>query len=191
MRAGLGFAVAVAAVCAGAAIAAAQAKVEKTPNPAHLELTAEVAATTDEGYPSVLRITLKNVGNVAVDMPMPKLGCVLRGGGIEVHLSWTPSDQGSGSGMGRGWGVACGQTDMPKLLNRVRNEWILLRPGESVVESEDLRGRLGKLDPGTVEYWVEYSPPEANARELGELQEAGFVVPTEKIETEHWTFAVH
>jgi len=178
-----------AALCIGcAAIAAAQQKVEKSPNPAKLELTAEVATTTEEGYPAVPRITVTNVGNVAIDMPMPALECLPHGGYVVIHLSWTPENL---DGLtGRGWGQGCGRTHSESLLKRVQTEWIHLRPGEFIVSSENLHKRLGNVDPGNVEYWFEYIPPEATPKELAELRQAGYVVPTERIETPHQTFVV-
>jgi hypothetical protein len=180
--------VAAVSACVYGSVAAGQQKPEKPASPAHLELAMEAAATTEEGYPSVLRVTVKNVGNVAVDMPMPVIGCLPLGGHIAVQLNWRPNDPKSTSG--RGWGMGCGQSDMPSLMDRVRNQWIRLRPGESVTSSENMYERLGKLDPGTVEYWVEYVPPEASAKELVELQQAGYIVPTERIETAHQSFTV-
>ena len=175
--------------CLHASMTVGQETQEKPVNPVHLELTMEVAATTDEGYPSVLRVTVRNVGNVAVDLPMPALGCLPRGGHVAIHLDWHPSDPSSDNG--RGWGMGCGSSDIPNLMIRVRSEWIRLHPGEFIVSSENLRERLGKVAPGTIEYWAEYLPPEANENELAELQQAGYVVPIEKVETAHQSFVVH
>jgi hypothetical protein len=57
--------------------------------------------------------------------------------------------------------------------------------------SESIRDFYRTLDRGTVEYWVEYVPPQVSAKEFAELQQAGYIVPTEKIETAHQTFVVH
>jgi hypothetical protein len=46
-------------------------------------------------------------------------------------------------------------------------------------------------DEGTIEYWVEYTPPDATARELEELLQSGFIIPTEKLATEHRSFMIH
>ncbi len=108
-------------------------------------------------------------------------------GGIELHVSWSAVDGSSG----RGWGTANGTKDRPSLLERARSEWIRLQPGEFLVFSRSLRGYLKKLDPGTVEYWVEYTPPSLTLLELAELKNARFVAPTEKIETEHENFDVY
>jgi hypothetical protein len=174
-------------VCASAV--AAQQKPEKPTNPAHLELTMEVAATTEEGYPSVLRVITKNVGNVAVDMPMPVLGCIPHGGYIVVHIKWKSSD--TKNQIGGGWDFGCGKSDSPGLMERVHDKWIHLRPGEIVISSQNLHEILTKIDPGTVEYWFQYVPPEAGAKDLAELQQAGYIIPTEKIETAHQSFVVY
>lgn len=179
----------VALMGAGTVMAMGQQRAVMQPNPAHLELTAEVAATTEEGYPSVLRITVKNVGNVAVDMPMPMVPCVPGGGGVEMQFEWHYSDPGNHTGVSVGKS-GCMQDHFPSLKDRVRYDWIHLQPGEFITVSESLRGRFQNLQPGTVEYWVEYIPPEASAKELAELQQAGYIIPTEKIETAHQTFVV-
>jgi hypothetical protein len=184
-------AVLAAAACVWTAAAGGQQKVAKPPNPAQLELTTEVAATTEEGYPSVLRVTIRNVGNVAVDMPMPASPCVGGGGGIGIHRVWTAASFDGFPGKGRGSGWGCGWSEMPTLMDRVRDEWIRLRPGEFVVFSDRITESREKLEPGTVEYWAEYIPPEAKPEELAELERAGYVVPTRKVESEHRIFAVH
>jgi len=190
MRKGLGRVCVAAIVCAGAMMAAGQVKVEKAPSPAHLELTAEVAATTDEGYPSVLRITIKNVGNVAVDMPMPKAPCVPGDGGVMVRSEWRPSDPEDHTASFSGI-AGCAMDHFPSLKFRVAHQWIRLRPGEFIVISESLREDFLDLRPGTVTYWVQYIPPRVPPEELIDLQRSGFVVPIEKIETAHQTFVVH
>jgi hypothetical protein len=130
---------AIVAICVSlcASVVAAQQKPEKPRNPAQLELTMEVAATTEESYPSVLRVTVKNVGNVAVDMPMPVPGCLPHGGYFAVQLYWQPNDPSNDKG--RGWGMGCGGGERLSLMERVRNNWIHLRPGEFIVSSENLR----------------------------------------------------
>jgi len=83
-------AVIVALMSAGTAMAAGQQKTEKPPNPVYLELSAEVATTTDDGYPAALRITVKNVGNVAVDMPIPISPCLVAAGELRFTISGIP-----------------------------------------------------------------------------------------------------
>ena len=180
----------VALMGAGTVMATGQQKKEMPRNPVHLELTTEVAATTEEGYPSVLRITIKNVGNVAVDMPMPMVPCVPGGGGVEMRFEWNSSDPGDHSGVGT-TGTSCWQEHFASLMYRVSHDWIHLQPGEFITVSESLRGRFQEIRPGTVEYWVEYVPPEVTPKELVELQQAGYNIPTEQIETDYRTFVVH
>jgi hypothetical protein len=170
-------------------IAVGQLNKEKPLNPAQLELTMEVAATTEEGYPLVLRVTVKNVGNVAVDMPMPMVPCVPGGGGVEMRFEWHPKNPGDLRGKGSS-GTSCMQDHFASLMYRVRHDWIHLQPGEFITVSESLRSRFQEIDPGTIEYWAEYIPPKAYTAELVELKQAGFIVPTEKIETAHHTFIV-
>jgi hypothetical protein len=169
---------------------AGQQKPEKPVNPAHLELTVEVAATTEEGYPSVLRVTVKNAGNVAVDMPMPKFPCIPGGGGVEIRVQWHPKTTKDHTGTFYGHS-GCSQDHFASLMIRVQEDWIRLRPGEFIVVSDNFRTKLQNLKRGTVEYWVEYVPPEASAKDLAELQQAGYIIPTEKIETAHLSFVVH
>ena len=104
---------AIVAMCASSVlpVVAAQQKLEKPVNPAHLKLTMEVAATTEEGYPSVLRVTVKNVGNVAVDMPMPVVGCLPHGGHVSMHLEWRPNQ--SKNGDSKGWEKAAVKARAP------------------------------------------------------------------------------
>jgi hypothetical protein len=180
MKKGISISLALASMTLWAAVAAGQQKAE---NPVHLELTAEVAATTPDGDPSVFRITLKNAGDVAVDMPMPELPCTAGGGGIEPH-SKRPDEQ-----IGSGWG--CGRSEFPSLMIRVKHEWIRLQPGEFITLSDKIRVNFHDLKPGIFEYWFEYCPPEASPEELVELQRSGYVVPTERIKSAHMKFAVH
>ncbi len=81
-------------------------------------------------------------------------------------------------------------TDRPSLITRIKNEWIRLRPGEFVTTTESIRDQTNDLEVGTVEHWAVYDPPQATAKEATELEEAGYIIPTEKIETEHRTFAI-
>lgn len=186
---GFSFAMVATVVSVWVVTANGQVKAEKPPNLAHLELATEIAATTDDGYPAILRITLKNVGNVAVDMPMPKLPCVPAGGGVDVRTQWHSNVPEDHIGAATGWG--CSQDHFPSLMDRVHKEWIRLRPGEFIVLSESIRDAAREAKPGRIEYWAEYIPPEVKPEELVELQRAGYVVSTDKIETAHGTFVVH
>ena len=74
----------------------------------------EVALTTEEGYPAVLRVTVKNVGNVAVDMPMPVVGCLPQRGSIFIHLEWRSMHSENHGGLG--WGFGCGEGDSTSIV---------------------------------------------------------------------------
>jgi hypothetical protein len=168
--------------------ATGQQEAKKPVSAARLELTTEVAATTENGYPSILRITLKNAGNVAVELPMPEQ-CVPGGGSLhvihEVH-SDNPFD-----GLELGTGHGCVRGDSQSIEKRIENEWIRLQPGEFIVLSDStLRRSLQWVQQGTVEFWAEYTPPDVTVQEFAELTNSGHVIPTEKLESEHKSFHV-
>jgi len=118
---------------------------------------------------------------------MPEVGCVSGDGGLEIRLLWHSLDGKSGAG----GGCSAGSSDRPRLLDRARDAWIRLQPGEFIVASESLRPRLNRLGPGTVEYWIEYTPLTITPTEMVELTNAGYFVPSEKIETPREKFDVH
>jgi len=157
-----------AAMSAGlfASAAQAQQKQEKSINPVQLEVSMDVATTTEEGYPSALRITVKNIGNVAVDMPLPVVGCLPQDGHLFVRLEWHPihSDSMHGHGWGESCGEGCGDCMKLSLTNRIRKEGIHLRPGEFITSSENMQLRLNGIEPGLVEYWIELVPPRPQNR---------------------------
>ena len=156
---------------------------------AQLELTMEVATTTEDGYPSAIRITLRNTGGLPVDMPMPEVACLVGGGGMEVRADWHPvdTDRRKESTSSGAW---CTADVFPSLQFRVENEWIRLRPGEFITATQSMRRTLRerKPGPGIIELWAEYIPPEVKPDELAALEQAGYNIPTEKIETEHRSF---
>lgn len=151
---------------------------------AHLELTAEAATSTDEGYPSSLRVTLRNVGNLVVTLPVLGGDCH-PDNGVKVESFWTSMDEQSGV-FGGG---ACGISDQPSLIERARNAWVRLAPGEFMTTMLHLDPP--KKEAGTTEYWVQYTPPDATPREIEELIQAGLVIPTENLATEHRSFMIH
>jgi hypothetical protein len=104
-------------------------------NAVHLEGTSEIAASSEEGYPSVLRITLKNSGTIAVDLPMPGIGCSAGDGAVYPQLSWQPDEGMSGTG----GGCVRGMSDRPPLMTRVREQWIRLFHSEFIVMSVNIR----------------------------------------------------
>jgi len=148
----------------------------------------EIAATDDDGNPSALRVTVTNVGDVPADMPILSQGCA-PDNGIRLQSTWIP-DEPSGRGYGSGYG--CGIVDGPGLIYRVEHDWVRLRPGEFMTDTErlvwDRRDEEGR---GTVEYWVEYTPPAVTTKEAANLLQSGYVIPAEKLETPHASFRVH
>jgi hypothetical protein len=163
-------------------------KVEKPESLAKLELSTEIAATGDDGYPSALRITIKNVGGVAVDMPLLKNGACSPLNGFQIHSVWLPDNPVNG-GVGSGWG--CGMGDLPSLMYRIQHEWVRLRPGEFMTTTERVDwSSEANEGPGTVEYWVEYTPPSVTKEEIATLLLAGYLIPTDKLETAHSSFHI-
>jgi len=137
----------------------------------------------------VLRITLRNVGNIAVDLAMPNIGCPGGDGAVFVQYRWHSNDPNDLSGYG--WGCGGGGLDHQlSLLTRVREEWIRLQPGEFVTQSTNIRDRFKGMKPGTIEYWAEYSPPTLTTKEMEELWEAGFVIPTESLKSSPQTLII-
>jgi hypothetical protein len=176
------------AIAAFAVPVIGQRKAPKPESPAKLELSFEVATTDDDGYPSSLRITIRNVGGVPVDMPVLKEDCS-PDNGFHIWSSWTP-DEFNNHGSGSAYG--CGSGDQQTLGWRVRNDWLRLRPSESMTDTQRVRwDDYRKEGGGTVEYWVAYTPPSATAQEIAALTQAGYVIPTEKLETPHSSFHVH
>lgn len=168
---------------AAAARVDAQSAVKKPASLAQLELTMEVATTNDDGNPQALRVTVKNVGSVVVTMPLLNSGCH-PDNGVWVRSAWVSADEKRGSGGGGG----CGIGDQPTLVERATRSWIRLRPGEYMTTMLEIRSSV--KEPGTVDYWVEYVPPDAKAHEIEELLRAGHEIPTEKMETEHRSFVI-
>lgn len=154
-------------------------------SPAQLELTMEVATTNDERLPQALRITARNIGGVAVTMPVLGDRCAPENG-LKIQTTLSARD---GKSVGVGGAGACGIFDRPSLSSRIRTEWVLLRPNEYMTAT--LRLTPPSKEPGTVEYWAEYWPPNLTKQESEELVEAGYVIPTEKMETEHASFEIH
>jgi hypothetical protein len=166
--------------------AGAQGKRTKPESPAKLELSVEIATTDDDGNPSALRITITNVGGAPVDMPVLQEGCAPENG-IRVQAIWSTDS----SGIGVGRGNPCGIFDGPSLEYRMRREWVRLRSGEFMTATR----RAGWTDfrrdgSGTVEYWVEYTPPAFTDEQAARLQRAGYIIPTEKLETKHSSFHI-
>ncbi len=161
--------------------------VPHTPGQAKLALTVEIAATTDDGDPAALRVTLTNNGNTAVTMPLPSPACS-PDNGVGVRATWISDDN---PGKGAGIGGGCGSSDGRTLMQRVERNWICLRPGEYMTTTLSLRGQINSFGPGILEYWVEYTPPQATQAEISSLFESGYVIPTEALQSQHQSFRIH
>jgi hypothetical protein len=174
---------------AGIALAAPAIAQDKPPlhsTLARLELSMEIATIDDNGYPSALRITIKNVGGVPVDMPVLKGACNPENG-VRVGATWIADDS-IGNGIGSGGG--CGG-EGASLIERLR-WWVRLRPSESMTTTERADwSAYGKDGPGTVEYWIEYIPPSLSEKEFVSLANEGYQVPTQTLETPHSSFHMH
>ncbi|MFP5234679.1 MAG: hypothetical protein ACLGSD_02155 [Acidobacteriota bacterium] len=153
---------------------------------AHLTLSSEVATTTDEGYPSSLRVTLTNAGDMAVSMPLLMQGCG-PSNGVQVMVTWVPSGS---SNQGLGTGRNCGTGHQPLYEEWVRNEWLRLRPGEFMTITVALPSLSVSRKSGTTTYWVEFVPPDATPQVLNDLWRDGFLIPTEKLRTKEASFQI-
>ena len=153
---------------------------------AHLTLSSEVATTTDEGYPSSLRVTLTNAGVVPVSMPLLMQSCGLSNG-VQVMVAWVP--RGSGN-RGLGTGRNCGTGHQPLYEEWVRNDWLRLRPGEFMTITVALPSLYFSRKSGTIRYWVEFNPPDAAPQVLNDLWRDGYLIPTEKLRTKQSTFQI-
>jgi hypothetical protein len=171
-------------------LAAQSNEVEKPaeqPSPVQLELTMEVATTTDDGLPAALRFTLKNIGNVAVEMPMPAIDCLGPNGAIRVR-SVVRLDGPSNGGTGHGCGG--GMADGPSFTERFKSSWFHLLPGESLTFIGDRRSMVDRMNgPATYDYWAEYEPPSLTEKERSELAEGGYFAPREKITSAHLSYS--
>jgi hypothetical protein len=166
----------------------AQTKAQKPQSLARLEMSMEIGTTDDDGYPSSLRITVTNVGGTPVDMPVLKQECS-PDNGIKIQSTWVPDEP---TDHGYVSGGACGMSDQPSLLYRAQHTWVRLQPGESMTNTERLTwSNGGENVPGTVEYWVEYTPPSATPVEVEGLLQEGYVIPTEALKTPRASFHTH
>ncbi len=162
-------------------------KPEKQPNPVQLELTMDVATTTDDGLPAALRFTITNIGNVAVDMPMPAIDCQGSNGAIRVPSVARLDGPGTpAGGHGCGGGIYGGLS----FMEGVKSRWFHLRPGEYLTFIGDRRAMVDRAGgPATYEYWAEYDPPSLTKNERAELADDGYFVPTEKVLSAHLSYS--
>jgi len=157
-------------------------------NPIQLELTMEVATTTEDGLPAALRFTLKNVGYIAVDLPLPALDCVGSSGTIRVksivHL------EGASPSTGKGHGCVSGRDHELPIKERIRTQWFHLLPGEHLSLTGDRRILIDKVDaPATYDYWAEYEPPILTPDQRVQARQGGYIVPEAKVESDHLSYS--
>lgn len=168
--------------------ATAQLLAQKAPRPpansGKLELSSEVATTTEEGCPSSVRVTITNVGYTPAIMPTLRQGLCGPERGIHVVMTWTAADRHSGSGGSWDDCVGSGLT----VQSLIRRSWVLLRPGEFMTETIDLRGRYSDYQPGTVTYHIEYLPPAASPKDIAGQAALGYFIPTEALATADESF---
>lgn len=164
------------------AFAAGQQPAQRQADPVQLELTMEVATTTNDGSPAALRFTLTNVGYSAVDLPIPAIDCSGDSGSIVIRA--VVHQEGPGSGA-YGHGCGSGMGDAPPFLKRVKSTWFHLRPGEYLTFTGDLRFMLDKVGgPATYTYWAEYYPPKLTPKQRSELEQNGYLAPTSTVKSE-------
>ena len=148
-----------------------QTATRRQASPAQLQVSMEIATTTDDGRPSSLRVAVKNVGNVTVWMPVLGQECTY------VHVKWGGLLEVS----------ACGISGIQSQnAERIVRDWVQLRPGEFMSSTVAVRS---PTDGRGKEYWVVYEPPQATKEEVNELLQSGYAIPTEKVETEHQSYA--
>ena len=184
-------ALAVVMFCAASGMLTAQStgaeKPAKQPNPVQLELTMDVATTTDDGLPVALRFTLTNIGNVAVDLSMPAIDCFGSNGSIHVRSVARLDGPGTPAG---GHGCVGGGFDGPSFAERVKSSWFHLRPGEFLTFIGDRRTMVDLAGgPATYDYWAEYEPPSLTEKERAELADEGRYAPSEKVSSGHLGFS--
>jgi hypothetical protein len=166
--------------------AAAQQTTAASKEVARLDLSIEVATTTDAGLPAALRFTLTNAGNVPVEVPFPAMDCDGPDGSIRIQTV-IHFDEGEGQRFGHGCGGSV--SDRPTLLVRIRTRWFHLRPGEYLTFTGDARSMIDLADkPATYEYWAVYEPPALTAGDRAAVTRNGLVVPSEPVESNSLEF---
>jgi hypothetical protein len=163
-----------------------EADVVTDPPGVRLELTMEVATTTNDGLPAALRFTLVNIGSVPVDIPLPAIDCSGPNGSIRIHAE-VHYDGPMSTGYGHGCGG--GVTDGPSFLEKIRREWLRLRPGEYLTFLGDRRTMVDKANvPATYEIHAIYTPPALTPLERSIAAQNGFVVPAEAVESDSLSY---
>jgi hypothetical protein len=159
--------------------ALAQTQSKKAVSPAILELRMEVATKNDDRSPQAIRFTLKNRGNRAIDSPLPPMDCGREDGRIYLSSKIVAGEPGS-SGFGHGCGGS-GGPGVRTIVERIRNSWLHLKPGEFLVFTGEGRSMLNKANGLlTYEIWAEYEPPRLTEGEKKQAEAAGYLIPTSR-----------
>lgn len=162
--------------------AAAQARPTDPPG-VRLELTMDVATTTEDGLPEALQFTLTNVGSVAVAIPAPAIDCNETSGSIRIEVQ-VHFDGPKGKGTGHGCGSEVSGRGLP-FVERVRREWLHLRPGEHLIFFGDRRRIIDKAGaPATYEFRAVYMPPALSPEQRALAAQNGIAVPAEDVESD-------
>jgi len=170
-------------------VASAQSQAKEEMRTAGLELRIEVATTNEDGSPQALRFTLTNVGNRAIELPMPAIDCTTRFGSIIVRSKVIATKKDEFVSM-RGHGCGSGsEGGNVSLLEEIRSSWFHLEPGEYLVFTGDGRRMLDKADGSyTYEYWAEYTPPQLSEQDQMEAKRARIVIPLDSVASTHLTY---
>ena len=123
---------------------------------------------------------------LGIRVPVPSIPCAETNGYIWLHLEFTPLKP-------RLAGIlpafcAGGAAGSQPILDRAET-WMVLRPGDALRRTVP-RERLlySDKEPGTYEFWAEYSPPALGAADLEVLQRAGIYVPRTTLTSGHIAF---
>jgi hypothetical protein len=162
---------------------AVSAQTAPAPN---LELRLRPGALVD-GVPDSFTFEIVNVSKHDVRMPEPMVDCAdSYSGFIFIRFQFKPLHPDVKPGMG--FGCASDKKKWPSILERAR-DWRLLRPGES--DSQALpqdKLHYQNREPGTYEFWADYTPPAVGLEDQKALRKAGIDFPTVQLSTPHLAF---
>jgi len=163
---------------AGSGVGRAQGRTIVYDGGVSLQLQAEVVASDEHGYPTAIRIELRNIGDAPVYLPMPAVRCGGRDGVVSVQFQFRSAEGKPGQGYGC---VVADGNDSKAGLERLRAEWIELSPDHSFVFTEDVQWYTKGLGPGKLTYWPRYDPPWLTEGEKKELRASGYLFPEERV----------
>ncbi len=162
---------------------AATAQSEPAPN---LELRLRPGALVD-GVPDSFTFEIVNISKHDVRVPRPTVDCGdSYSGSIWLRRQFKPLRPNAESGTVFGCGA--GQVHWPSILERA-HEWRLLRPGESVSQTlPHAKLHYESREPGTYEFWADYTPPAVGPEDQKSLRKAGIDFAAAPLSTPHLTF---